>query len=203
MPRATALVSLSILCAVNLLVGGCGHQKKAEEALPILANVPNFELRDELNRSFSPTQLRGKAWVTHFFFTSCPSVCPLLMTKLSNFHHKTQDIQMNYQIVSITVDPETDDPKTLSAYAKTNHYASPNWTFLTGDSSAIRQVAVSAFKQSIGTRKQINANSSQYDILHGTHLVLVDKNSRIRGFFANDNEGFTQLEKALRLLLEN
>jgi protein SCO1/2 len=89
-------------------------------------------------------------------------------------------------LVSYTVDPEFDTPEVLARYAKEHAADLRSWWFVTGDASAIQQVAEQGFK--IGVDGKIDPSKPDFGLTHGTHLVLVDPRGRIRGYYSTDDE---------------
>jgi len=76
--------------------------------------------------------LKGKTVVISAFFTTCTSVCPTMNRNLEKVQEALGErIGKDVFIVSISVDPETDTPERLKAYARKFH-AKPGWIFLTG-----------------------------------------------------------------------
>jgi protein SCO1 len=90
-------------------------------------------LRDELND--------GRPVVLSFIYTSCTTVCPLASHTLSELQDKLGDNAGHVHIVSISIDPEQDDPARLREYAKTFH-AGAEWQHYTGTVAASQTVQV-------------------------------------------------------------
>jgi protein SCO1/2 len=88
-------------------------------------------LRDELND--------GRPVVLSFIYTSCTTVCPLASHTLSELQDKLGDNAAHVHLVSISIDPEQDDPARLREYAKTFH-AGPDWQHYTGTVTASQKV---------------------------------------------------------------
>jgi protein SCO1/2 len=77
-------------------------------------------------------------------------------------------------LVSFTVDPEHDTPEVLAAYAKTFKAATTRWRFLTGPRGTLHMLCKSAFK----------LGDVDGQLEHSTRFVLVDRKSRIRGYYS-------------------
>ncbi len=89
-------------------------------------------------------------------------------------------------LVSFSVDPEHDTPAVLRDYATRFRADLSSWSFVTGDLAVVRQAAVEGFKLALeGTA---DASKEHYGILHGSHLVLVDRDLVIRGYYRTDDE---------------
>ncbi len=74
-----------------------------------------------------------------FIFTSCATICPLLSATFARGQSALASTNDGYRMLSISIDPEYDTPKRLTAYAERNG-ASENWTFLTGSKGDIGKV---------------------------------------------------------------
>jgi protein SCO1/2 len=76
--------------------------------------------------------LQVKTVVINAFFTSCPGVCPILSRKLVAIQEGLGDhLGKDLHLISISVDPQTDTPPLLKAYAE-RFDARPGWYFLGG-----------------------------------------------------------------------
>jgi protein SCO1/2 len=147
---------------------------------PVLGHVPPFRLTDQHGRPFGDENLRGRAWVAGFMFTRCPSICPALTERMLGIHRRTKNLDESFLLVSFTVDPEHDTPEVLLEYAKQRQIRLSRWTFLTGPRDEIRRVVQEGMKVLVGDAAPGVAPES---IAHGTHLVLVDQEMRIRGYY--------------------
>jgi protein SCO1/2 len=197
--RAPALVALVMLAAAAFAVtrfgGGSG-----EEDLPSLFPIPTFELTDQDGQPFGTTQLRGRVWIASFLFTSCSQACPILASQLANLRGRLARHGERFHVVSISVDPEVDTPERLRAFAERFGGAS-QWTLLTGRPEDVRATTERAFFQPQATRRELDV-APGYDILHGTGVLLVDRDGRCRGLYPTDGEGLDRLARDVDRLLE-
>jgi protein SCO1/2 len=164
--------------------------------LPVLGTLPEFQLTDEQGQPFGSRELRGRIWVANFIFTRCPTICPVLTARMSKFQDHVRNLEPMVRLVSFSVDPEHDTPAILAAYAR-EHRASPRlWSFLTGPYDLLRRTVVEGLKVAMGPDEQNAAN-----VFHGTHVVLVDTQLRIRGYYdLVAPEGQAQLLSAMSML---
>ena len=164
---------------------------------PVLYQLPQYELINQYGKPFGSEQLAGKFYIAHFFFSSCPTICPELLGKVQTIQHRVRGLGTKVALVSLTVDPETDQPARLFKTAR-QYRANPHiWYFLTGEQSAIKDLATHGFKLPMGEAE----GGTLYDIAHSEKLVLVDHQGRIRGFYASDKTGINQLMIDLGLLV--
>ena len=183
-----------LLCfACTLALAACKH-----EPLPKLMQVPDFRFTNQDGRPFGSSELNGHVWIAGFMFTSCPDVCPILTEKLRGLQRRVQTKAKSVQFVSISVDPTTDTPARLTAYANQHHADTRSWNFLTGPQEALAQVIVEGFKQRLEQPKD-----NPLGILHGTHFVLVDPRGMVRGFYRTDLDGMRALARDAVLLSED
>lgn len=158
--------------------------------LPILGNVPSFQLVDTNHKEFSKRNLEGKVWIANFMFTTCAGICPMMSQNIASIQNalgKEEDIRL----VSISVNPEQDTPEAMKTYAKKYNADPSKWYFLTGDREEITKLAVGGFK----------VGSIDEPIFHSGKLILVDKKFQIRGYFdGTDPEEIKKLKMAIRSL---
>jgi len=161
--------------------------------LPVLGTVPPFELTAQDGGAFGSKDLAGRVWVASFIFTRCETVCPAITRQMARIQGRTRNLEPAFHLVSISVDPEFDDPARLAAYARA-HRASPRmWTFLTGSVETVRHTVVRGLRVGMGGDAK---RPEEKDITHGTHLVLVDGEGRIRGYY--DSDGADVVERVVR-----
>ncbi|MDG1760578.1 MAG: SCO family protein [Flavobacteriaceae bacterium] len=136
--------------------------------------VPEFLLTNQDNLPISNEDFLGKVYVVEFFFTSCPSICPIMNRNMKILEEKYGD-RTDFGIASITIDPENDTPMELKKYAEIYDVFSPNWHFLTGERSYIYELANSGFN----IFAEINpAVAGGFE--HQGYFALVDQNGYLR-----------------------
>jgi protein SCO1/2 len=141
-------------------------------SLPVYYDVPAFDLVAQDAQPFHSTVLAGKIWVADFIYTTCPGPCPRMTSQM----HEVQDAiekMPDVKLVSFTVDPARDTPPVLADYAKVHGASSEHWYFLTGREATLQKLDRDVFK--LGS---LNASME-----HSTRFVLVDRQSRIRGYY--------------------
>lgn len=150
--------------------------------------APTFTLVDSSGQPFSSESLQGKAWIASFFFTSCESVCPMVVGTMARLF---EDAPKGMHFASFSVDPENDSPAALAAYAQKFDADTRRWHFLTGTRDQLRDVIVGGF--------QVAMPESKTDLdRHSVRLVLVDPAGMIRGYFnATDEEDLKRLKGIL------
>jgi protein SCO1/2 len=187
-PRTLHLNRRSFVSGALLL---CACRRRAE--LPDLGEVPDFTLSDQSQRAVGRSTLKGKVWVAAFMFTRCPTICPRITGRMRQLSEKAKAEDLTLHLVSISVDPENDTPAVLSEYAKRFELDLTRWSFVTGDIEVIRKTAVDGFKLALEGRA--DAGASDFGIVHGSHLVLVDRAAHIRGYYRTDDDA--ELERLI------
>jgi protein SCO1/2 len=152
--------------AFAILLAGCGREKP----LPILGQIPAFELTNQQGQAFQRTALNGHVWVADFIYTHCEGPCPRMSSHMRALQNK---VSPNVKLVSFSVDPERDTPAALEAYGKQFGADDAHWTFLTGDPQTLNMLDHDAFK--------LGSLGASMD--HSTRFVLVDKQGRVRGYY--------------------
>ncbi len=116
-------------------------QTSKRDAGITLLDLP-VEDQDERILKFKSEVLNDKIVAINFVFTNCTAVCPVQSAILSKVQHFVQkDLGAEVALVSVSVDPRTDTPARLKAYAKT-HDAKTGWSWVTGNKSEIDQILV-------------------------------------------------------------
>jgi len=134
--------------------------------------VTDFELVDSNGAKVTKQDLAGRIWVADFFFTTCPGPCLALTSKMRALH-RALAAEPDVDVVSITVDPETDTPEALRRYAEVQGGSDPRWRWLTGDREELQKLAKS-FLTNFGA-KEAGGN-----INHQTYLYVVDGAGNLR-----------------------
>ena len=136
--------------------------------------VPEFAFINQDSIIISNEDFNKKVYVAEFFFTSCPSICPIMnknMKRIENRFGKRQD----FGIASFSIDPSKDTPSVLKAYAETYDVFSQNWHFLTGEKDKIYDLANKGFNIFASVNPRVAGGFE-----HQGYFALIDKNGFIR-----------------------
>lgn len=101
--------------------------------------IPNTPVLDQQGRrlNFYDDLVKGKTVAINFIFTTCNGVCPTMTAKFRQVQQELgARVGQDIHLISISVDPTTDIPARLSAYAQ-KFQAGPGWTFVTGSKPEI------------------------------------------------------------------
>lgn len=158
--------------------------------------VGEFMLTDQKGNTFTQDTVKGKIRVTNFFFARCKGVCPKMNGNLATAVYEKFKYSPNIVFVSHTVDPNHDDPKVLDTYANNMAAEYKHWYFVTGDYEDIAEVQ----NQYLLPKAD---GSSMDKIAHSQHIILVDKEDRIRGTYDGlDYAKMKKLEEDIKVLLQ-
>lgn len=137
--------------------------------------VPDFEFINQEGKTISNKNYEGKVFVVEFFFSTCPTICPIMNQKMLVL----QDVffgNPEFGIASISITPEIDTPEILREYAKNNGITHKNWHLLTGKSEEIvYDLSNKGFKLYAGKGDEDHGGFE-----HSGLFALVDKDGFIR-----------------------
>ena len=136
--------------------------------------VPEFAFINQDSIIISNEDFNKKVYVAEFFFTSCPSICPIMnknMKRIENRFGKRQD----FGIASFSIDPSKDIPSVLKTYAESYDVFSQNWHFLTGEKDKIYNLANEGFNIFASVNPRVAGGFE-----HQGYFALIDKNGFIR-----------------------
>lgn len=145
-----------------------------EGNLKKIGPAPKFELTDQNGTKISNKDYVGKVYVLEFFFSTCPSICPIMnknMVSIQNEFSKESD----FGIASISINPENDTPEVLKTHAAKIGATAANWHFLTGNKDYIFNLANKGFNLYVGENNKALGNFE-----HSGLFALIDKNGIIR-----------------------
>ncbi|WP_298717776.1 SCO family protein [Chitinophaga sp.] len=151
-----------------------------KEKLPVLGSpghtVQGFSFTDQDGNRITQENVKGKIYVSEYFFTTCTNICPVMNKNMEKVYAVYKD-KPNFLILSHTSDPDYDSIPVLKAYAE-KHGADPkNWHFLTGDKRQLYKLARESYLVDDGTF------TGEDDFIHTQWFALVDGEGRIRGLY--------------------
>lgn len=137
--------------------------------------VPNFEFFNQEGRIISNKTYDGKVFVVEFFFSTCPTICPIMNQKMLVL----QDLffgNPEFGIASISITPEIDTQEVLKKYAKSTGITHKNWHLLSGKSEeVVYALSNKGFKLYAG-----KGDDDHGGFEHSGLFALVDKNGFTR-----------------------
>ena len=155
--------------------GVSNHKNKdVETGLVKIGPAPKFELTNQDGKTISNKNYDGKVYVVEFFFSTCPTICPIMNKNMVTIQNEFFG-NPNFGIASITINPENDTAAVLKKHAEELGVKSTNWHFLTGDQKYIYEIANKGFNLYAGENKNANGGFE-----HSGLFALIDKEGNIR-----------------------
>ncbi|MRT16096.1 SCO family protein [Vitellibacter sp. q18] len=149
------------------------EKKATGETIPEMSiyNLPSH-WTNQNGEEIELKDLRGKVVAMVMIYTSCKAACPRLVADMRNIEKQIpEEKKENVQYVFVSIDPATDTPERLKAFAKENEMEDDKWLFLRGTEADTREfAAVLAVNY-----KQI----SPMDFSHSNIISIFDQNGEM------------------------
>lgn len=145
--------------------------------------IPNFELVNQLGEKVTHKTFENKIYVTDFFFTSCPGICPKMTANMNVLQDEFID-DAEVLLLSHSVTPVKDSVSVLKDYADAKGINSSKWHLVTGDRKQIYDLG----RLSYFVEEDLGEIKTEEDFLHTENFVLIDKNKHIRGIYNGLNK---------------
>nr|WP_294777020.1 SCO family protein [uncultured Flavobacterium sp.] len=155
-------------------IDAVSNHKTAENGLRTIGPAPSFELTDQNNKKITNDNYKGKVYVLEFFFSTCPSICPIMNKNMVSIQNEFFG-NPNFGIASITINPEYDTVEVLKEHAAHIGVKSSNWHLLTGDKDYIFNISNKGFNIYAGENKNVAGGFE-----HSGLFALIDKEGNIR-----------------------
>ncbi|MEP1489617.1 MAG: SCO family protein [Algibacter sp.] len=158
--------------------------------------IPDFKLTNQLGEAVTHKTFNNKIYITDFFFTTCPGICPKMTGNMAKIQEEFKN-DADVLLLSHSVMPTTDSVSVLKTYAKENNVIDNKWHLVTGDKAEIYSLGRNSYfvENDLGEVKSID------DFLHTENLLLIDKNKHIRGIYNGLNRAsISQLITDVRAL---
>jgi len=139
-PAGSLFVVTGLIIALVITAVGCNNNTEAVATYSASQTdcLPGLKLVDQYGHEVSLASLKGKPVLFDFFYTTCPGPCLVLTARMRSIAEKLGDtLGSKAWFVSVTVDPELDNPPLLRAYAKEQRADRNGWFFLTGTPAQI------------------------------------------------------------------
>ena len=143
----------------------------------VYQTIPPFKFVNQYGDSISNKTLNGDIYVVDFFFTTCPSICPIMHRNMLKVYETFKNTG-NFKIISHTIDPKHDSVPVLKKYADKLGITGNTWWFLQGKKEEVYTIAEKSYRVAV---KQDSSASGGY--IHAGYFVLIDKQKRIRGSY--------------------
>jgi len=155
--------------------------------------IADFSLTNQNGKIVSQADYADKIYIADFFFTTCPTICPIMTKNMVDIQNRTQN---DVLLLSHSVTPKIDSVAQLKKYALEKGVDDTKWNLVTGDKKQIYELARKSY-----LAVKIDGDGGPFDMIHTENFILVDKQKRIRGFYDGTNtEEIERLLKDLEVL---
>jgi protein SCO1/2 len=184
---------IAFYVAMTKTIPGFGDVK-----LPVLSHVEPFRFTNQDGKPVTQRDVEGKVYVAEYFFTTCPSICPMLNANMKKIYEAYKD-QPDFLILSHTVDPDRDNAARLKYYADSMHVNTQRWMFLTGRKDSLYRAARNSY---LLDDPQNNLQNINDQFLHTQFFALVDRTGRVRKIYDGlKKDELEELKKDIKKLL--
>lgn len=171
--------------------------QQAVRELKVGEKAPEIEWTDQSSKKTSMRDLRGRALAITFIYSRCPlpTYCPLMNRNFATARilMKQMGAQDNWQMISLSLDAESDTPAVLAAYAKSHQADELHWSFATASDPDLRRLG-----DAVGLEFQRNGAQ----INHNLRTVVIDVNGRIGHIFRGNSWTPQELVAELRRAMQ-
>ena len=169
---------------------------KSDKQYTQIHTIAPFEFVNQNGEKITNKDFEGKIYIADFFFTTCPSICPIL-SKNMNSLQETYKEDNNILLLSHSVMPWVDSVDKVKEYATDNNAIDNKWHLVTGKRDAIYKIARSSYFADEDFKKTKDEN----EFIHTENFVLIDKKGRIRGVYNGTlSLDMSRLKRHLKLL---
>ncbi|TKD67321.1 SCO family protein [Flavobacterium sp. ASW18X] len=151
--------------------------------------IADFSLTNQNGETITQDNYKDKIYVADFFFTTCPTICPIMTKNMVTVQQAILDDD-DVLLLSHTVTPQIDSVAQLKKYAREKGVLDHKWNLVTGDKKQIYQLARKSY-----LAVKTDGDGGPFDMIHTENFILVDKEKRIRGFY--DGTQPEEIEKLL------
>lgn len=136
--------------------------------------VPEFSFLNQDSVLVSDKDYLGKVYLVEFFFTTCPTICPIMTKNLVELQDTFKEYP-DFGVASFTINPRYDTPAVLKKYAGKYGITDEDWHLMTGDRDTIYKLAQEGFYI---VANEVEDAPGGFE--HSGMFALVDKEGYIR-----------------------
>ncbi len=151
-----------------------------------------FTLVDHRGQAFTQEQLKGHWSLIFFGFTSCPDICPLTLTELSQFYRQLEaesGAADRPQVIMVSVDPARDSTEKMAHYMSSFH---EDFVGLNGPYEDVAALARQLFVSHEPPPVMVAADDphaghampavEEYQIDHSGNILIINPEGNYHGF---------------------
>ena len=151
--------------------------------------IADFSLTNQNGKTITQSDYKGKIYIADFFFTTCPTICPIMTKNMAGIQEQIIDDD-DVLLLSHSVTPVIDSVAQLKKYALEKGVNDAKWNLVTGDKKQIYKLARKSY-----LAVKNDGDGGPFDMIHTENFILVDKERRIRGFY--DGTKIEDIEKLM------
>ncbi|MGI9536309.1 MAG: SCO family protein [Desulfocapsaceae bacterium] len=195
--KGSMLKILTALIITVSLMATMGCNQSSREPLPVITTLEiPYTFIDQQNRRISQELFQGKIYVADFFFTSCPTICPIMKSQMLRIYEKFKDNEQ-VLLLSHSIDPEHDTVEVLNDFGARLGIEADSWHLVTGDKEEIYDTA---YRYGLAAMEDENAAGG---FIHSGSFTLVDRLGQIRGYYqGTEEEAVDRLIKDIGRLID-
>lgn len=142
-------------------------------------HIPDFTLLNQLGDTVTKANLKDKIIIADFFFTTCPTICPVMKTQMLALYEKLKG-RPDILFMSHSIDAEHDSVAVLKDYAERLDADPARWLFLTWPRDGERMYDLAQKGYLVTAQPEAEAPGGY---IHDGAFILIDKEQRIRGYY--------------------
>ncbi len=143
--------------------------------------IADFSLINQNGKTITQNDYKNKIYVADFFFTTCPTICPIMTKNMANIQKEIINDD-EVMLLSHSVTPEIDTVAQLKRYALEKGVIDSKWNLVTGDKKEIYKLARKSY-----LAVKDDGDGGPFDMVHTENFMLIDKKRQIRGFYDGTN----------------
>lgn len=160
--------------------------------------IADFSLTNQNGKTITQADYEDKIYIADFFFTTCPTICPIMTKNMAAIQAKIID-DPEVLLLSHSVTPQRDSVPQLKKYALEKGVIDTKWNLVTGPKKDIYELARKSY-----LAVKTDGDGGPFDMIHTENFILVDKEKRIRGYYdGTKKEDIEKLLKDLEILKDS
>ena len=172
------------------------HDKPPTHRLEIGQKIPDFTLIDQKRQTISLSQFAGKVVALNFVYTSCalPNFCYRMANNFGVLQRRLKEqMGSNLILLTVTFDPQRDQPEVLAKYAQQWKADPATWHFLTGTVPDVRRVTGMFGMDFFPDEGLMN---------HSLHTVVIDRQGKLVANIEGNQFTVEQLTDLVKTVLD-
>jgi len=134
-----------------------------------------FSLEATTGKVSSSTDWEGKVILLNFGFTSCPDVCPMVLSKLTLVQNQLDKDGKKLQVVFVSIDPDRDSLERIKIYLRSFH---GSFIGMRGSEQEVANIL-----KRYGASVKIDKANNMTEISHSDYVYIIDQKGYVAGFY--------------------